>query len=140
MKLMARSIVQAKYHDTITVDFEGGNQLEEYSLIETQVKAILKNGLFLRNGYDHNVSPILFDRLLLLILLLQNRTNNLSHPAIEELCVQFYYYDKNGLARIFPDDFKNEVPDHAVALAMTCVSVSIYLRHVINSICRFRTV
>jgi hypothetical protein len=38
--------------------------------------------------------------------------------------IQFFYVNDNGLARIFPKDFESEVPEHAVALAMTCVRIS----------------
>ena len=44
------------------------------------------------------------------------------HPCIRNLCVNFYYGNfTEPLARQFPDDFKTMVPEHAVAVAITCV-------------------
>ena len=51
----------------------------------------------------------------------QGRTNNLAHPCIEKLCVTFFYTGKKSLARLFPDDFMDTIPEKAVALVMTCV-------------------
>ena len=53
-------------------------------------------------------------------MLQQGHTNNLSHPALEVLCISFYY-GKNGLASLFPEEFEGEVPEKAVALAATGV-------------------
>jgi hypothetical protein len=47
------------------------------------------------------------------------------HECIAQLCVNFYYGSAGGsaaLARIFPADFKDSVPENAVAMAATCVS------------------
>ena len=53
----------------------------------------------------------------------QGRTNNLSHPCIGKLAIAFFYTGKKSLGYLFPNDFKNSIPDKAVALVMTCVSV-----------------
>jgi hypothetical protein len=53
---------------------------------------------------------------------MQNRTNNLAHNALEELCKTYFYLGKNALARSFPDIFANSVPSGAVAFAATVVS------------------
>jgi hypothetical protein len=53
-------------------------------------------------------------------MLQQGRTNNLSNPALEVLCTSFYY-GKNGLASVFPEEFEGEVPEKAIALAATAV-------------------
>ena len=47
------------------------------------------------------------------------------HDCIAQLCVQFYYGIAGGgdiLARRFPENFRNAIPEYAVALAATCVS------------------
>lgn len=54
--------------------------------------------------------------------MLQGRTNNFAHKAIQKLCVGFYY-GPNSLAATYPAEFTKTVPEHAVALAMTCVSI-----------------
>ncbi|RDB30299.1 hypothetical protein Hypma_007133 [Hypsizygus marmoreus] len=104
LKTMARPIVREKYKDMFDVDFEGGNQMEYFQLISHNVEKLLKDGYFLQGGVDNN-----------------NKTNNLSHSCIEELCIQFFYVNKNGLARLFPDDFKEQIPDHAVAIVMASI-------------------
>ena len=50
--------------------------------------------------------------------------NNLAHPCLRDICVNFFYAGKNTLARMFPDDFRNEIPDNAIALVATAVSFS----------------
>jgi len=54
--------------------------------------------------------------------LVQGRTDNLAHAALEDLCKTCYYHGKNALARCFPDRFAESVPMNAVALAATIVS------------------
>ena len=44
----------------------------------------------------------------------------MTHSAIGELCVQFYYSGPKSLASYFPADFRHAVPEHAVALVITC--------------------
>lgn len=47
------------------------------------------------------------------------------HECIAQLCVNFYYGSAGGndpLARRYREDFKNEIPEHAVVMAATCVS------------------
>jgi hypothetical protein len=47
------------------------------------------------------------------------------HECIAHLCIDFYYDLAGGtkiLARLFAEDFKHKVPEHAIALAATCVS------------------
>jgi hypothetical protein len=50
----------------------------------------------------------------------QGCTNNISNPALEMLCMSFYY-GKNGLASEFPKEFEGEVPEKAVSLAAAAV-------------------
>ena len=52
----------------------------------------------------------------------QNCTNNFTHPAIAQLCEQFYYSTPNQLGILFPKEFKDKVPEMAAALAATAVS------------------
>jgi Domain of unknown function (DUF6532) len=51
------------------------------------------------------------------------------HPCVKQVCVNFFYGSGGGedvLARRFPDDFNHAVPEHAVAVAATCVSAILY--------------
>ena len=65
---------------------------------------------------------------LCLTLLFQGRTNNLAHPCLGEICINFFYTGKNALAHVFPEDFRKQIPDHALALVATAVSLlSFYL-------------
>jgi hypothetical protein len=47
------------------------------------------------------------------------------HECIAQVCINFYYGTAGGLAilaRHFLSDFKNSVPEYAVAIVATCVS------------------
>lgn len=52
----------------------------------------------------------------------------MAHPCIKALCIGFYYHGcgkpRKSVAYAFRDDFKTSVPEYAVALAATCVSIS----------------
>lgn len=101
-------------------------------IISMQVKEALKDRSFLQNGRDANVSgpcdPAPACSMPLTISLtpcsLQGQRNNLAHPAIKEIIVQFFYTADNALARTFPEDFKDEVPEDAIASVMTYVCIS----------------
>jgi len=43
------------------------------------------------------------------------------HPAIEHFCHSMFYTATDPIAKQFPDEFGTEVPEHAVAVAITCV-------------------
>lgn len=60
------------------------------------------------------------------LLRLKGKCKNLAHPAIPAVIHDFFYTDKDCLAAIFRQDFERVVPDHAIALVMTCVSSSTY--------------
>lgn len=55
----------------------------------------------------------------------------MEHPGIAALCIEFFYGSTNGgkvpLAKLFPDDFSTTIPEHAVAVVMTCVRIFIFL-------------
>lgn len=46
---------------------------------------------------------------------------NMAHPAIEALILEFLYQKHGSMAEVYPEDFAQEVPNHAVALVTTCV-------------------
>jgi len=47
--------------------------------------------------------------------------NNLVHPALFGLIIDFFYTGTNTMANIFLEVFKNKVPRPAVAFAATAV-------------------
>lgn len=78
------------------------------------------NGLFLRDGLDEEVSiAARFDDTDTKHL--QGRTNNLAHPALAGLVIDFFYGGDKSVGRQFPEVFDTEVPRVAVALAATAV-------------------
>ena len=106
-------------------DFEGGNQEEVYDFAREAVHKSLKDGLFLRGGEDENVRFFCFSISFLHFLLrLKGRCKNVAHPAISAVIHDFFYTDKDCLAALYRQDFEHMVPDHVIALVMTCVSTS----------------
>jgi hypothetical protein len=51
----------------------------------------------------------------------QGHTNNLAHPALAGLIIDFFYTGPTAIGTLFPEVFVNEVPRTAVALAATAV-------------------
>ena len=47
--------------------------------------------------------------------------NNLVHPALFGLIIDFFYTGTNAMENIFPEVFENEVPCPAIAFAATAV-------------------
>ncbi|KAI6095943.1 hypothetical protein EDD16DRAFT_1528333 [Pisolithus croceorrhizus] len=69
---------------------------------------LLGNGsLFLKNGVDD-----------------EGHTNNLTHPALTGLIVDFFYSGSTSVSQLFPEVFSLEVPRVAMAIAATAVCVS----------------
>ncbi|KAI6039270.1 hypothetical protein EDC04DRAFT_2603373 [Pisolithus marmoratus] len=68
------------------------------------------SGAFLRDGIDENTDC-------------QGYTNNLTHPALAGLIVDFFYTSSSlSLGKLFPEVFSAEVPRVAVAIAATVVT------------------
>ena len=61
--------------------------------------------------------PICFQ---MLMLLRQGLPNNFNHPALEELCVSFYYGSSTAIGNIFPEEME-ELPFNAISLAAAAV-------------------
>jgi len=55
------------------------------------------------------------------------------HPAIERFCLLMFYAGTEPIAKQFPDSFRTEVPEHAVAVAITCVGSTLALIHLTDS-------
>lgn len=57
-----------------------------------------------------------------LLFPLKGKCKNLAHPAISTVIHDFFYTEKDCLAAHFRQDFERTIPDHAIALVLTCVS------------------
>ena len=55
---------------------------------------------------------------------LKGKCKKIAHPAIPAVIHEFFYTDKDCLAALYRQDFERTVPDHVVALVITCVSTS----------------
>ncbi|KAF8836970.1 hypothetical protein BDN67DRAFT_983555 [Paxillus ammoniavirescens] len=71
-------------------------------------KDLLSGGAFLKDGMDD-----------------EGHTNNLAHPALSSLIIDFFYTGANSVGNLFPEVFKNEVPCTTVALATTTLKVAL---------------
>ncbi|KIK74988.1 hypothetical protein PAXRUDRAFT_19373 [Paxillus rubicundulus Ve08.2h10] len=67
-------------------------------------KRLLDRGFFLKHG-DH--------------------TNNLAHPALSGLIIDFFYTGPNSMGNIFPEVFEKEVPRATVTLATTAIKLAL---------------
>jgi hypothetical protein len=63
------------------------------------------------------------------LLFSKGKCKNLAHPAIPAVIHEFFYTDKDCLAALYRQDFEHMVPDHVIALVMTCVSTSSSFSH-----------
>lgn len=58
----------------------------------------------------------------LLTRYLKGQTNNLTHPAVAQLCINFYYGASSRIGHEYETIFGTEVPPLAVALGIVVVS------------------
>ncbi|KIJ15717.1 hypothetical protein PAXINDRAFT_11309 [Paxillus involutus ATCC 200175] len=65
-------------------------------------------GVFLKNGVDD-----------------EGNTNNLTHPALSGLIVDFFYTRATSIGKLFPEVFESEVLRVAVAMAATVLKVAL---------------
>ncbi|KAI6030144.1 hypothetical protein EDC04DRAFT_2898662 [Pisolithus marmoratus] len=71
-------------------------------------RKLLECGDFLKDGVDE-----------------EGHTNNLAHPALSGLIIEFFYTGTKAMANIFPEVFQLEVPCPAVAPAVTVIKVAL---------------
>ncbi|KIJ09463.1 hypothetical protein PAXINDRAFT_17449 [Paxillus involutus ATCC 200175] len=72
------------------------------------VKKLLDRGFFLKHGMDK-----------------EGHMNNLTHPSLSSLIIDFFYTGSNSMGNLFPKIFKNEVPCATVALATTAIKLAL---------------
>jgi hypothetical protein len=95
--------------------------------IKQAVDSLLQNGAFMHNGTDDEVSMIVSATTVShACIVIQGHTNNLTHPAVAELCRLFLYAADNRLGHLFPDVFGSEVPAMTVALIITAVCLAMF--------------
>ncbi|KAG1799137.1 uncharacterized protein BJ212DRAFT_1305589 [Suillus subaureus] len=105
MKKVACPIATTKY-DILPTDIHDEDEYEEH--VHSQVKDLMDDSNFLHNGVDK-----------------QGRTNNLANDALREFCSTFFYKSEHVLAKSFPDEFAEAVPEGTVALAATALAAAI---------------
>ncbi|KAF8816094.1 hypothetical protein BYT27DRAFT_7279305 [Phlegmacium glaucopus] len=105
LKKVIWCIMLAKYANLLCPPkFKGGNQQEEYDLVQQAVHKLLKEGLFLQGGEDEN-----------------GKCKNIAHPAIPAVIHEFFYTNKDYLAALYHQDFEHTVPDYAISLIQNCL-------------------
>ncbi|KAL4065985.1 hypothetical protein J3A83DRAFT_4375259 [Scleroderma citrinum] len=52
-------------------------------------------------------------------------TNNLAHPTLASLVIDFFYTGANAMENLFPEVFENEVPHAAIAFTATAIKVAL---------------
>ncbi|KAF8833490.1 hypothetical protein BDN67DRAFT_1017496 [Paxillus ammoniavirescens] len=52
-------------------------------------------------------------------------TNNLAHPVLSGLVVDFFYTGATSIGKLFPEVFESKVPRVAVAMAITALEVAL---------------
>ncbi|KJA23490.1 hypothetical protein HYPSUDRAFT_201226 [Hypholoma sublateritium FD-334 SS-4] len=106
LKTIAAPIVTAKYESLITIpDNYHGSQLKAWRIVRERIKDAVEHTSFHIHGTDDN-----------------GRTNNFGHPAIPQIIMEFFYTGDKCLATLYPDDFRQAVPVHAVALVVTTIA------------------
>ena len=77
-------------------------------------------GAFLRDGVDGQVSRVCALSCVCLIYV-QGHTNNLAHPALSGLIIDFFYTGVTSVGQLFPEVFGAEVPRVTIAISATAV-------------------
>ncbi|KAL4072387.1 hypothetical protein V8B97DRAFT_2023551 [Scleroderma yunnanense] len=55
----------------------------------------------------------------------ESHTNNLTHPTLSGLIIDFFYTSANAMANLFLEIFWNEVPHAAIVFATTAIKVAL---------------
>ncbi|KZP07295.1 hypothetical protein FIBSPDRAFT_939595 [Athelia psychrophila] len=72
--------------------------------VKDNIGELLRDGNFMHNGKDSN-----------------GQTNNLTHPAVAQLCINFYYGASSRIGHEYETIFGTEVPPLAVALRIVVI-------------------
>lgn len=102
VKKMTRPIVKERYGLSPPVGKFTKHQYQRH--ITNIVADLLNKGAYLRGGKDA-----------------KNRTDNMSHLALEEVCMTCFYTGTDSLVKHFPAQYGKEVMDQMIAMAGTLV-------------------
>lgn len=103
LKTLARQIVETEYDIFFPTDV-GHNSQGALQYTTERIRLYLHRGRFLR---DENVDA-------------EGHTKNIQHKAIAAL-VRAFYYQKKKMGQLFPDEFGETIPNHAVSLACCAI-------------------
>ena len=121
---VGRPLVLSDYREHFVArGFDGGNQLEEQLIIANQIEELIGPAckFHLGESEDVNFVPCFHTLSNWYNLDSQGCSSNFMHPAIEHFCHSMLYTATDPIAKQFPDEFETEVPEHAVAVTITCV-------------------
>ncbi|KAF9527845.1 hypothetical protein CPB83DRAFT_894798 [Crepidotus variabilis] len=106
LKKMASDHVVRYYADDLKTTKFFNNQQGHLADIAAKVEKLVgMQSMFHKDGVDE-----------------QGRANNFMHPCIRDLCIKFFYSkEHHGLAHHYPDNFKDIIPERAVALVTTAI-------------------
>ncbi|KAF8842572.1 hypothetical protein BDN67DRAFT_1009611 [Paxillus ammoniavirescens] len=72
-------------------------------------KKLLDRGFFLKHGMDK-----------------EGHMNNLAHPSLSGLIIDFFYTGPNSMGNLFPEVFENKVPRATIVLAGTAIKLALH--------------
>ncbi|KIM62649.1 hypothetical protein SCLCIDRAFT_24937 [Scleroderma citrinum Foug A] len=98
-----QSALKKKAHAFIHEHYEWDSQ-NHHPVNAEIARKLLECGNFLKDGVDE-----------------VDHMNNLAHPALSSLVIDFFYTGTNAMANIFLEVFENEVPHAAIAFAATAI-------------------
>ncbi|KAF8124295.1 hypothetical protein EV363DRAFT_1454613 [Boletus edulis] len=104
--LIISDALRKKAHIFVTQWYQWDPQNRREQNIEIAKRLIGNGGLFLRDGSDA-----------------EGHANNLAHPALSGLIIEFFYTGPAAVGKLFSEVFVKEVPRVTVALAMTALKV-----------------
>ncbi|KIJ57495.1 hypothetical protein HYDPIDRAFT_35056 [Hydnomerulius pinastri MD-312] len=103
-----QSALKKKARNYVTQRYQWDSQNHPEINAKIAKDLLANSGRFLKNGTDD-----------------QGRTNNLAHPALVGLIIDFFYTSPNTVGTLFPKVFTNEVPRVAVAISATALKVTL---------------
>ncbi|KAI6027297.1 hypothetical protein BKA83DRAFT_4123369 [Pisolithus microcarpus] len=101
-----RSTIKVKAHEVLPQFYNVGAHCTEVEN-QLQSQALIKGAMFLRDGVDNEGS-----------------TNNMVHPALVALVMDFFY-SSLLIGAVFPEVFSHEVPRVAICLAATALRAAL---------------
>ena len=91
--------------------------------VERAAAELVKKLMFLRDGFDENVSQCATVNTAGSFL--QGKTKNFGHPALKHLIIDFFYTGTYRIAQQRADIFRHSIPFQCLALASAAVILSV---------------